>query len=119
MGFDFPKQARFPRQRYLRIKGGVTTGLWASAVLSRLGFKQEATLLGGLVALVTKVWGPSGRDPTCWCPTLAMNLARIFGRNFSYQVGGDPTSGNLGFCKFSRTGGCWFLTFPKQAGCRQ
>ena len=45
MGFDFPKQARFPRQRYLRITEGVTTGLWA-AVLRRLGFKQEVTLLG-------------------------------------------------------------------------
>ena len=31
--------------------GGVTTRLWASAFSSRLGFKQEVTLLGMAVLL--------------------------------------------------------------------
>ena len=57
------------------------TGLWAFAVLSRLGFKQEIILLDvALLALVTQAWGPSGGNPTFWCPALAMNLARIFKR---------------------------------------
>ena len=51
MGFDFPKPAMFPRQRYLRTTGGVTTGLWASAFSSRLGFKQEVAWCG-LIAFV-------------------------------------------------------------------
>ena len=61
----------------------VSTGLWASVVLSRLGFKQEVILLGvALIALVTYVLGPSGGDPTRWCPTLAMNVASVFKRIF-------------------------------------
>ena len=34
----------------------------------------------GLFALVTYVLGPSGGDPTRWCPTLAMNVAPVFRR---------------------------------------
>ena len=57
------------------------TEMWAFAVLSRLGFKQEVTLLGvAVLVLVTIVLGPSGGDPTRWCPTLAMNVASVFKR---------------------------------------
>ena len=53
----------------------VRTEMWAFAVLSRLGFKQEVCLLGvALLALVTWVWGPSRGDPTWWCPRLATNI---------------------------------------------
>ena len=33
-----------------------------------------------LIALVTYVLGPSGGDPTRWCPTPAMNVASVFKR---------------------------------------
>ena len=36
----------------------------------------------GLIALVTYVLGPSGGDPTRWCPTLAMNVASVLKRIF-------------------------------------
>jgi hypothetical protein len=75
VGFDCPKQAGWPSRgdapRGSQVAHGhcqaVTTGLWASAVLSRLGFKQEIILLDvALLALVTQAWGPSGGDPTFW-----------------------------------------------------
>ena len=46
VGFDFPSK--------LRLQGNATLGpqgLWASAVSSRLGFKQEVTLLGAALLL--------------------------------------------------------------------
>ena len=59
----------------------VRTKMWALAVLSRLGFQQVVILLGvAVLVLVTIVLGPSGGDPTRWCPTLAMNVASVFKR---------------------------------------
>ena len=73
MGLTSLQEAGFPRrgdatcrpQVAHRHCQAVTTGLWASAVLSRLGFKQEAILLGvALIALATQVRRPSVGDPT-------------------------------------------------------
>ena len=60
-----------------------------------------------LIALVTYVLGPSGGDPTRWCPTPAMNVASVFKR-ILVSSRGDPTGGNLEVFVFSRAGGCWF-----------
>ena len=62
VGFNCPKQAGLPSRGNATWGSqvahwhcqGVTTGLWASAVLSRLGFKQEVILLGvAALAFVT------------------------------------------------------------------
>ena len=60
-----------------------------------------------LIALVTYVLGPSGGDPTRWCPTPAMNVASVFKR-ILVSKWGDPTCGDLDVFVFSRAGGCWF-----------
>ena len=47
----------------------------------QVGFPAGVILLGvAVLALVTIVLGPSGGDPTRWCPTLAMNVASVFKR---------------------------------------